>query len=655
MGTAVEWEGAPQQLGSPLEAAVGREVFYLHDRTPMGVVAEVLRNDMAEPLGILVYDEASKETQRFKESQVEVRGDGRVLVLPSWFRESRVKVLGRVEEMEEKVPVIARARRRGKALTPEESAAAIARAPYDVQSYVDEAVVLRSELIGKLHDLMRRQDQSHQELTRVTSPGIFDRVPEADRRAAIAKARRSMRLNELTVFAIKDFLLKMETTALFPKDPRARAFFSEPELNRVAGAPGAGPAPTEEEVAEFEPAMEEAPVETFEPVVEEFAPVGDMAFEVVDQRPPPPPQMTYTLPHLAAPPPPAPEAQAPPPPSRPAAVAQPPQWQQQQPQPPPPPAEAHVPPPPPPGGMGAPMPMYIEALPDSDDATIKRVPLEQMTWTPPDVRRMEPPRPQQAYPPGAPPPPPPAYGAPRPSPMPAMEDTSFEGARAGPSMTVKRREKERDRKGGLKGMFGIGRGKRAQTRAPPPAPATVAAAAGAPIADFEAVEDFGSVEEFTPEAPPAPQPQWGEPLPPPEAMGVFMPPPAALPPPVAPPPPAAPPLPPPLPPPPAVPPPVAYAPAPAPVEEFETVPEAVDDFAPVDEEPVEEFGEVEEGAAEGAGEKPLDMEKDIDKILAMALGKGPPPRGRTAAKPGARQDLSTPIDTLMTKAKYRRK
>jgi hypothetical protein len=245
---------------------------------------------MAEPLGILVYDEASKGTQRFKESQVEVRGDGRVLVLPSWFRESRVKVLGRVEEMEEKIPVVSRARRRRKALTPDESAAAIARAPYDVQSYVDEAVVLRSELIGKLHDLMRRQDQSRQELTRVTSPGIFERVPEEDRRAAIAKARRSMRLNELTIFAIKDFLLKMETTALFPKDPRARAFFSESELKRVAGAPGAGPAPTEEELAEFEPATEEAMVETFEPIVEEFAPVDEIAFEAVDQQPPPPPR-----------------------------------------------------------------------------------------------------------------------------------------------------------------------------------------------------------------------------------------------------------------------------------------------------------------------------------------------------------------------------
>jgi hypothetical protein len=100
---------------------------------------------------------------------------------------------------------------------------------------------------------------------------------------------------------------------------------------------------------------------------------------------------------------------------------------------------------------------------------------------------------------------------------------------------------------------------------------------------------------------------------------------------------------------------VAYAPAEAPVEDFEAVPDVVEDFAPVDEGPMEEFGEVEEeGAPEEAG-KPLDMEKDINKILAMALGKAPPPKGKAAAKPGARQDLSSPIDTLMTKAKYRRK
>jgi hypothetical protein len=200
-------------------------------------------------------------------------------------------------------------------------------------------------------------------------------------------------------------------------------------------------------------------------------------------------------------------------------------------------------------------------------------------------------------------------------------------------------------------MFGIGRGRRAEAKAlsGPAAPAE------APIADFETVEDFEAVGEFAPEAPSQPQPQWGELLPPPEAMGTVTPPPTAPPPPVAPPPPAPPPLPPPLPPPPTVPSPVTYAPAEAPVEDFEAVPDVVDDFAPVDEEPMEEFGEVEEERAPAEAGKPLDMEKDIDKILAMALGKAPPPKDKGASKPGARQDLGSPIDTLMTKAKYRRK
>ncbi len=68
------------------------------------------------------------------------------------------------------------------------------------------------------------------------------------------------------------------------------------------------------------------------------------------------------------------------------------------------------------------------------------------------------------------------------------------------------------------------------------------------------------------------------------------------------------------------------------------------------EEEVEEFGEVEEEKED----RPLDAEKDIDSILAMALGKAPAPGTRPTAKPGEREELGSPMKSLMSKTKYRR-
>ncbi len=66
------------------------------------------------------------------------------------------------------------------------------------------------------------------------------------------------------------------------------------------------------------------------------------------------------------------------------------------------------------------------------------------------------------------------------------------------------------------------------------------------------------------------------------------------------------------------------------------------------EEEVAEFGEVDEE------DRPLDAEKDIDSILAMALGKAPAPGTRPTAKPGEREELGSPMKSLMSKTKYRR-
>ena len=48
-------------------------------------------------------------------------------------------------------------------------------------------------------------------------------------------------------------------------------------------------------------------------------------------------------------------------------------------------------------------------------------------------------------------------------------------------------------------------------------------------------------------------------------------------------------------------------------------------------------------------------EKDIDAILSMALGKSAPPKGtKPTAKPGVREELGSPMKSLMSKTKYRR-
>ena len=680
LGTVVEWEGAPAAQGSPLEAAIGKEVFYLHDRVPMGVVAEVIRNDMAEPLGIVVYDEASKEVQRFKESQVDVRDDGRVLVLPSWFRESRLRILGRIQEMEDQVPAVRRARARGKSLPADEAAAAIARAPYDLQHYVDEAVVLRSELIGRLHELLRRQEATKAELARMQAPGLFDRMPLDERRTAVARQRRSIRLNDLTVYAIKDLLLKMETSALFPKDPRARALFKEDELRAAAPAPevpeaGAGA----EEVAEFESVPEGAAVEDFQ-AVEDFTPVEEAAPPPQERMPVP---TGYVMPHMLQQ---QPQQQQPqqqpqqhpqqlqPQQAQPTPAQEPAQWQpvaEEAPRPP-----AHEPPPPPPPSPQMSQMPEIQALPDEGDATVHRMTLEEMAWRPPEPPRPAAPLPPIEYAQHATPPPPPPQPRP-PSEMaqpqaPALSapwETVPERPSSTVGVTVKRKERE---KKSFKDRFGLGKGKRAAPAAAP------TAQAGPPIADFEPVAEEVAEFESAAEEPqwgepmpmatfePAPQqPVFGEPMPPPPSPASTLPPPPT---PAMPPPPS-------LPPPPTLPPPRAYAPArrpedldtveevraafgaPPPPERAPPPPAPVDDFTPfVDE--VAEFEPEPDGAAAAdaapAGEeRPLDAEKDIDKILAMALGKAPPPKTRPTARPGVREDLSSPISTLMSKTKYR--
>ena len=79
-------------------------------------------------------------------------------------------------------------------------------------------------------------------------------------------------------------------------------------------------------------------------------------------------------------------------------------------------------------------------------------------------------------------------------------------------------------------------------------------------------------------------------------------------------------------------------------EVFETFEEA-DDFPTFEE-------EVEAPAIEA--DQPLDAEKDIDAILAMALGKAPPLASRPTAKPGVRQQTDSSMQSLLSKTKYRR-
>jgi hypothetical protein len=73
-------------------------------------------------------------------------------------------------------------------------------------------------------------------------------------------------------------------------------------------------------------------------------------------------------------------------------------------------------------------------------------------------------------------------------------------------------------------------------------------------------------------------------------------------------------------------------------------------------EEAEEFPtfEEEEVAPAPEADQPLDAEKDIDSILAMALGKAPPPGSRPTAKPGVREKTDSSMQSLLSKTKYRR-
>jgi hypothetical protein len=66
----------------------------------------------------------------------------------------------------------------------------------------------------------------------------------------------------------------------------------------------------------------------------------------------------------------------------------------------------------------------------------------------------------------------------------------------------------------------------------------------------------------------------------------------------------------------------------------------------------EEFETFEEAAEAPPEDRPLDAEKDIDAILAMALGKEPPPAGKGT---GEREDLGSPMQSILAKAKYKPK
>ncbi len=621
-------EGQVLDEDIPLEMSVNNEAFFLADVEPMGVVAEVIRNDMGDSLGIVVYDDITKQVHRFRSSQLVVRPDGNVTVLPSWFRKSR-EILRSIEPMEQSIPLIRKAKRKGMKLTEEQAAQATSEAPADVQRFIDEAVILRSQLIGKLHRLSEKQKAAQAQLHDLANPGLFDRTPEADRVLMIATFKRSNRLNEQTIHAMRDFLISMDTSYLFPKDPRYRSLFKMEEFQAVEEATPVLEGEEfetfeEEEVAEFDSFDE---VEDFASVeqVEEFDTVEDFA---------PFPDGAETRPEA-------------------------------------PPAPPIPPPPPPAAAAAATVPSYdhVEALPDDDEMTVQQQP-SLMTvggpgWTPPQpAGAMAPLPPPAPYATGMPPPPPGATQVPPPVPMQQMDaleasaQRKIEGEPAAPQPVAK--------KAGLLGRLRRGREKQAR----PPAGAVAAGAvAGGAVASAASkdVEEFAPVEEFTPLQATAPPPA------PPIPRAAAMPPPPSIPPPpaytphvdtfqsvdefetfsepapaaafapvqaapVAPPPGAPTVTPQPLPAPAPVP---APAPAPIAVAEFETFEE---------EEEVAEFGEV----VEEEVDRPLDAEKDIDSILAMALGKAPAPGTRPTARPGEREELGSPMKSLMSKTKYRR-
>ena len=132
-------EGQVLSEDIPLEMSVNNEAFFLADVEPMGVVAEVIRNDMGDSLGIVVYDDITKQVHRFRSSQLVVRPEGNVTVLPSWFRKSR-EILRSIGPMEQAVPALKKAKRKGLKLTDVQAAQATSEAPAEVQRFIDEAV-----------------------------------------------------------------------------------------------------------------------------------------------------------------------------------------------------------------------------------------------------------------------------------------------------------------------------------------------------------------------------------------------------------------------------------------------------------------------------------------------------------------------------------
>ena len=606
---------------SPLELTVNNEAFFLADTEPMGVVAEVIRNDMGDSLGIIVYDDTTRQVHKFRSSQLVVRPDGNVTVLPSWFKRSR-EILRNIEPMEQAVPAIKRARKKGIRLSEEEAAQATSDAPAEVQRYIDEAVILRSQLIRKLHGLFQKQTATDAQLRDLGSPGLFDRTSVEDRRLQISTLKRSHRLNLQTINAMRDFLVHLDTSYLFPKDPRYRALFNVEEFKAIQEA-----APAEGTVDEFETFEEADELPTFEEA-DEFE-----SFEEADEFP------TFEdIPEMET-------------------------FPEEPPLPPPPPmaATAVV------GAAVATAPVFhdVEALPDMDEVTISQPSLMAVGapgWTPPQpgATGVAP----MAEPTSAPPPPPGAVHAVPPPPMPSMEEFEATGQRkingemAEPEPVAK--------KAGLLGRLRKGREK----QSPPVAAAAVAgAAAGGAVAyaatrepeEFTPVDEFETFEDvrMAPEAPPTfdmPPPPF---IPPPpsytsHAEGLAIDSFQEVPPteeftPIG---QAAPPVPPTVVQPPPVPapmpvtaPPAAPAPAPAPT------PEPVETF-----EEAEEFATFEEEveAQVPEADKPLDAEKDIDAILAMALGKAPTPGSRPTAKPGVREEKSTSMGSLLSKTKYRR-
>ena len=595
---------------SPLELAVNNEAFYLADTEPMGVVAEVIRNDMGDSLGIVVYDDTTRQVHKFRSSQLVVRPDGNVTVLPSWFKRSR-EILRNIERMEQAVPTIKRARKKGVRLSEEEAAQATSDGTPEVQRYIDEAVILRSQLIRKLHGLFPKQTATDAQLRDLGSPGLFDRTPVEDRRLQISTLKRSHRLNLQTINAMRDFLVHMDTSYLFPGDPRFRALFKVEEFQAVPEA-----TPAEGTVDEFETFEEAEQFETFEEA-EQFETFEDIPeMEAFPEEPP-----------------------LPPPPVAAAAMV---------------------------GAAVATAPVFydVEALPDSDEVIVSQPSLMAVGapgWSPPQPGATGV-APMAGRSTNAPPPPP---GAVQAAPPPSMEEFEATGQRkingemAEPEPVAK--------KAGLLGR--LRKGKEKQT--PPVAAATFAGAAAggavayaatkepeefAPVDEFETFEDvpaapaalptfdmppppsippppsytshaeelaIDSFQEVSPSEEFAPIVQAAPPVPP----TLVHPPPGLAPMPVAAPPPAP-----------------APAPTPEPVETFETFEEAEE--LPTFEE------EVEVRVPETV--EPLDAEKDIDAILAMALGKAPAPGSRPTAKPGVREEKSSSMGSLLSKTKYRR-